>query len=214
MMKLKKQLSLATSALLTAGISLSAAENTPKSSGKAEKGAPQVVSPMKSSAPKDPQAIKQKIQSLESEFMQVVEKIQSVEQQALEEEKVAEAREQYETLLENKILEENPELEETMARRDEYKGYLEKAQAGESLPEGMEIRDVYSEYKSLEQQVVPVQRKVMQDEEVRQVQQKYQQTLVAEMKEIDPDIMELVDRQNKLRQRYRQLMQQMQGMSG
>jgi len=214
MIKLNKTVYLVTSGLLAMGVSLTAAGQESQASQNAGTDNAPAFSPMQQPSQGDQETIKKQIQSLESEFMQVVEKIQSVQAKALEEEEVAAAKNNYEDLLEEKMIEENPDLETTMAKRDKYKGYIEKVQAGEALPDGLKAQDVYSEYQSLEQQVVPVQRKVMQDKEVRMVQQKYQKKLVAEMKEIDPDIMQLVDRQNQLRQKYRQLMQKMQGMSG
>lgn len=188
------------SAVLAGGYGLTAQE-MPDVSGSGGEGAAQ-----------SKEAIQEKVKTLESKFVEVVEKIQAVEDKALQDEEVASAKDTFEETLAEQILKEKPELEEALKKRDKYQEYLEGARNGKSLPEDVDMDEVYSEYNDIQRKVMPVEREIMAEDEMKSLHQEYQEKLVAKMKEIEPEIMDLVNQQNELREKYQQLMQKMRGM--
>lgn len=158
----------------------------------------------------DQNNIQGEMQEVESKYREVSEKVQNIRQKAIDKDSVAEARDKFESKLEEGIVEENPDLEDAIEERNKFAEYIEMAQAGEELPEDMNINDVYTKYNAVHQEIMPAEQKVIKQDEVQSAYNEYQDKLVAVMKEIDSNVMDYLTRQNELRDEYQSLVQKMQ----
>jgi isopropylmalate/homocitrate/citramalate synthase len=160
----------------------------------------------KTAQPAQPQKSSE-AEALEQEFREVSTKIQEAEMQAMESDKVAKKKEAFDRTLEEKMIEENPDLEEPIEQRRELRKTIQAYQEGKGDVQGEDIQEIYNEYNALRRKIMPVEQQVMQKPEVQEDYQEFRQTLLGKMKEINPDISTLLSRQQEIREEYRKRMQ-------
>jgi uncharacterized phage infection (PIP) family protein YhgE len=200
-MEMKKNIKIMVAML--AGISIPVAGTAQQ-----QQGQPAGVPPAAAGQQQQAQA---KMQEIEQEFREISTKLQQVEQKAVAQKEVASARQQFDSLLEKEILRKDPELKEAVELRGKYAEYMDDVKAGKGLPDGMEINEVYTEYNSVHQKIMPVEQQVMRDEKVQDAYSRFQQTLVSHMREIEPKVMDYLSRQQELRDEYQKLLRSVQG---
>jgi len=147
----------------------------------------------------------EQIAELEKEFRSLSSKLSEIESEAMEKDEVSDARNTFNDMVEKEVLRANPDLEDALEERSKYQKYIRTAQSGGELPEGVDINDVYSQYNSLHQKVMPVEQKVMQKQELQEVYREYQQKLISQMRSIDDEVMTYIERQREIRNEYQQI---------
>lgn len=146
-----------------------------------------------------------KIAELEEEFRSISSKLSEIEMQAMGNDSVADARDTFNDMVEEEVIRSNPDLEDAVEERSKYAEYIQTVQSGGDLPEGVDLNEVYSKYNSLHQKVMPVEQQVMQKQALQEAYQDYQQKLVSQMRSIDDEVMDYIERQQEIRNEYQQL---------
>jgi len=159
------------------------------------------------------QTLQQRLNKIESEYVEVATKINQVEQKALNHEKVSQAKEKFEKKLDKAIIETKPELKDKLKEQKRYSKYLDKAQAGEQLPAEVDINEIYAKYNAIQQEIIPVRQQVIEKPEIKSAYDKYQEMLVSKMEEIEPGLNEQIEKRNKLVSEYQRLVGQAQQRS-
>lgn len=152
-----------------------------------------------------------KIAELEEEFRSISSKLSEIEMQAMANDKVSDARDTFNDMVEEEVIRSDPELEEAVAERSKYAEYIQTVQSGGDLPDDVDLNEVYSKYNSLHQKVMPVEQQVMQKQKLQEAYQDYQQKLVSQMRSIDDDVTDYIERQQEIRNEYQQLVSEGQG---
>lgn len=152
-----------------------------------------------------------KIAELEEEFRSISSKLSEIEMQAMGNDSVADAQDTFNGMVEEEVIRSNPDLEDAVEERSKYAEYIQTVQSGGDLPEGVDLNEVYSKYNSLHQKVMPVEQQVMQKQALQEAYQDYQQKLVSQMRSIDDDVTDYIERQREIRNEYQQLVSEGQG---
>lgn len=151
---------------------------------------------------------------LEEAFRSISTKVQQIEMQAVETEEVSKEKSEFDKLVRENVVEKDPDLAEAVKKRAEYREQIEEVQMGEVDPKEANIREVYSEYNKLHQKIMPVEQEVMNEPKVQEAYQEYRSSLLETMKEIDPQVMQYISRQQEIREKYEKLMRSQQGQRG
>lgn len=162
----------------------------------------------------DAQELQQRLNAIESEYVEVATKINNIEQQALDDKQVADARDKFETRLDRRMLEMNPDLEAMLKERQKYSKYIDKVQAGRELPSDVDVNEVYANYNAIQQEIIPVRQQAIEHQEVRTAYNQYQEKLVSKMQEIDSGVTDYIRKQNELIAEYQNLISQAQQQGG
>lgn len=152
-----------------------------------------------------------KIAELEEEFRSISSKLSEIEMQAMGNEEVAEAKETFDGMVEEEVVRANPDLEDAVEERSKYAEYIQTVQSGGDLPDDVDLNEVYSKYNSLHQKVMPVEQQVMQKEKLQDAYQDYQAKLVSQMRSIDSEVTDYIERQREIRNEYQELVSEGQG---
>ncbi len=146
-----------------------------------------------------------KMAKLEKEFTAVSSKLSEIEAQAMEQEQVAAAKHRFQETLEEVVMEENPDLEDAFRKRGKYAEYIERARKGAELPDDVDISEVYTKYNAAHQKVLPAEQAAMRKQAVQEAFKRYQQSLLTQMKSVDQDVMDYLERKQEIREEYSQL---------
>lgn len=153
-----------------------------------------------------PQAQAQaKMAELEQEFQAISSKLSRLEMQAMENDEVATAKHRFQEKVEKAVLKEDPDLEDDLRKRGKYAEYIEAAQEGGELPDGVDINELYTKYNAIHQKVMPVEQKAMQRDDLQTAYQNYRQTLFQQMSSLDDNVMDHLERQQEIRAEYKEL---------
>jgi len=147
----------------------------------------------------------EEFQQLYEEYLEINQQLQQIQQQALQNEEVAAHYEAYSEFLDGKIKDIDPGAEELIDRRDQAINAIESAQAEGDIESAQQIQQ---EYEQVNQQLQPYMQEAMQDPEVQEQREQFEDALISEMENIDPESMPLLNRMEELSRQLDQMMQQ------
>lgn len=143
-------------------------------------------------------------QQLYQEYIQINQQVQQIQQQAMADEDIQNMTQEFSDKLEAAIVEENPELQSAVDKKNELIDQFEKAQqAGDQE----QLQQISQDYEAVNQELQPAQQQIMQQEEFRTEAQEIETAVMAKMEEINPETPQLLAKMNELRTK----LQQMQG---
>lgn len=153
----------------------------------------------------------ERINEVHAEIEQVSQRIAETYQKAMKDKKVEEALGQYEEVLHKEMINLAPEMEEAIEQRLEMvKELREIGDPGDlEMEDRLAFQDKLAQHQQLQQQLAPVEMQARHEEEVAERHQKYQQFLLAEMQEINPQTEQLLERRNEAIEKFQTLQQQM-----
>lgn len=159
-------------------------------------------------APVAPAPATKEVADLQTEWLEVQGKIQRTEQQAAVQPRVIAERDKFASVLEKKMIENDPEVE---TKIEESKELVEKLQAspeiskppGEQSPE---FTKEVEELQSLEKELSAKRQKAVEETpEIRTMYESLQTAMVKEMEKIDPEIPQLLAKRDELAMRFQEL---------
>lgn len=134
-------------------------------------------------------------QRMLQEFQEIQMQLEQIEQQALQDPELQQQRMQLQELVVEAIHREDPEAEQKMERMEELQDELHEAQeAGEQA----EVQALVNELTQIQGSLEEARIRVMQDSQVQREAEEFRQALVAEMREIDPQTDQLLERLEEL----------------
>ncbi len=151
------------------------------------------------------QAQDEEFQQLYQEYMEINQQLQQIQQQALQDENVAELAEEYSAFVDEKLREIDPHAGELVEQREETIDLIQAAQAEGNFEA---IQELQQGYEQISQQLQPYMQQAMEDEEVQEQRNEFEEILVGKMEEINPETVPLFNRMAELSEKLDRMMQQ------
>ncbi len=149
----------------------------------------------------------EEFQQLYEEYLEINERLQQLQQQALQNEEVAEHYEEYSSFLDDKIREIDPGASDLIQQREETIESIEEAQMGGDMETAQHLQQ---EDQQLNQQLQPYMQQAMEDPEVQERRDEFEEHLIDEMEQIDPEAVPLFNRMEELSRELDRMMQEQQ----
>lgn len=154
----------------------------------------------------DPQAQQELIQ-VQQQLQEVESRIQEIEKKAMQKEKLQQAQSEYFNELREAAIAINPDVENKFERQDELIDELEDSPELKMPAENRspDINQKIGEFQQLRNEINPVVQQVAQQPEMQQRQAEFEETVIEEMKAVDPQTDELLAQRVELFGRYEKL---------
>jgi len=155
----------------------------------------------------EPDQVQQQLQQLQTELQTLDAQIQDVQSQANEDPKVRDALKNYSETLSEKMKEISPDQSDTIDRRQEiYKELLALTKDPEMSPEEQaKVQDLSQKFNSVRQELQMTEAQANQTESVQEALSEYNEVIVGEMAEIDPQIEDKIEKREEVRAEFSQL---------
>lgn len=153
----------------------------------------------------------QQLRQLQQELQQIQTQLDSVQRQAMQDTSVQRMLTDMQETLFAAMQEADPQTEQRQNRLNELRGELLTAQQQQDTASQ---RELITEARQLQQEIQQTQQQVMQRDSIAQMVQAMQDSLVVVMNEIDPEVEQLMARQDSLVRQLQQLQSQMQRGTG
>lgn len=146
-----------------------------------------------------PPAMPDSVQALLSEFQQLQAHLQQTQMEAIQADSALEAEQQaLQERVEEAIVEMDPALG---AKIDSLPGLQQAAMAAQQSGDTTEIRNLMATGQRIQASIQQAQQQVVQQEEVAQEIEVFQEQLLTAMEEVDPEIRTVVERLDELTER-------------
>jgi chromosome condensin MukBEF ATPase and DNA-binding subunit MukB len=137
------------------------------------------------------------------EYQEISSRLMDLQKQALSVPEIAEQAEDFSQHLENAMLKEDPSLVEKMNRRDEIINNFEEA---DKVGDKNKVIQLQQEYQEITQELMTHQQNALENNtELREEGENLEEALFKKMKEIDPEVPDLVARLETLGNRIQGL---------
>lgn len=144
-------------------------------------------------------AMPDSVQALLAEFQQLQSHLQQTQMEAIQADAALEAEQQaLQETVEEAIVEMDPALE---AKIDSLPGLQQAAMAAQQSGDTTEIRNLMATGQRIQASIQQAQQQVVQQEEVAQEIEVFQEQLLTAMEEVDPEIRTVVERLDELTER-------------
>ena len=145
------------------------------------------------------------LQQIYMEYQQINQKLQSVQQQAMADSEIAEKSRKFSDKLDSAMVKENPSDKGKLEKRNEIINNFQEAQKTGDKEKMMKLQQ---DYKSVSQELMVHQQKVMENEKLQKEGKELNNVLVQKMTQIDPEVPNLIGRLELLGKKLQQGMQQ------
>ena len=152
------------------------------------------------------QDIQQELQQIQGQLQEVTQRLIAIQEQAFERDDIVEARNEFQDLISEKMLEAAPELEEQIERQREITDELDEM---DRTADAEEYQRLETEYQQVQQELAPVEQQLVQDQDLMESRDEFNTTLMAAMNEIDDATDRLLDEYEQLQQEFAMLQQQL-----
>lgn len=149
--------------------------------------------------------VAQEVEELKNEFISIKTQLEQAQAKALEQEKVQKAIASVDEALESAMLDEAPEKKETIEDYFELRSEFAEMEAKGEQPTSQQKIE---EFQQMHQELEPIMKEVSDSEEVAQARNESRETVIAAMTDINPNTLQLLERQQQLMQRFQSLRQQ------
>lgn len=149
-----------------------------------------------------------KLRQVGEQFQDVHNQIHEIQVKATQTKAVQKVQKEFTDAMNKAMLKIDPEIEEDLKRSNEL---LEKIRSHPQIndprarEQDLELKKMLLDYQYLERNMTPVRREAAEEPECKEKFEKFQSTILAEMKKIDPNTQDLMDRKEKLASEYRDL---------
>lgn len=177
--------------------------------GQAQEAPPQAPPAAPQQAPA--QGEMQQLQQMQAQIQQIEQQLGQAQQAAMQADAVQDALVEYETVRNDKLREQAPELADEIDRRENLTQELIENQpdpTGMSEAEQEHFQQVISELQQLQQALMPHDQQVLNDPEVTEARSGYEEVLIAHMRESNPQIDQLIQQRQQLATQLQQQLQQ------
>jgi hypothetical protein len=147
----------------------------------------------------------EEFQKLYAEYLEINQKLQQVQQQALMDENVAQQAEGYSSFIDAKLKELDPRAGDLVDQREKTIDDIQAAQEDGNFEKIQELQQVYEQ---VSQELRPYLQQTMEDPEVQERRNEFEEVLIAKMEEIDPQTVTLFNRMAEIADTLDQIMQQ------
>lgn len=163
----------------------------------------------------DPAAVQAEMQSLLTELQNVSDRILVAQEKARQDEEVQKALTDYGRTLRDEMLKISPEQEEAIEQKNELLEEIVKEETPEASDAEAQAayQEKIREYQRLRQELAAVESKAVQTPAVQEKQEAAQQAQINKMKELEPDLMKLVQQRNEISRRLGELRMRLQRSS-
>lgn len=152
-----------------------------------------------------------RLQELQSQLQQYELRLQEVQQQAMTEEEVQAARDNFSDTLDAAMVAVDPNAEEYQERKDEL--YTELVDMGpyDALNEEQQAnyQAMVQEYQQVDSQLQTLADQALSETEVQEARNEFQETLISHMRNIDSGIDDLLDAREEAFREFQELQQGM-----
>ncbi|MFO7897416.1 MAG: hypothetical protein R6U84_10820 [Candidatus Cloacimonadales bacterium] len=143
------------------------------------------------------------MQQVYQEYMTLNQELQALQQQVFEDPEVAEMNESFQKLLDEKIIEIDPEAATILEQQAKIEGDFMAAVENEDQEQ---LQELQQQYQTLDNQLRPLIDEAMQKKSVQEEQMKLEELVFAKMIEIEPGSQEKLDRIESLQMQLEQMM--------
>lgn len=153
-----------------------------------------------------------RLQELQSQLQEYELRLQEVQQQAMAEAEVQEARDTFSDTLDGAMAAVDPNAEEYQERKDELYSELVDMGPYDALSEEDQAnyQTMVQEYQQVDSQLQTLADQAMNEAEVQEAREEFQETLISQMRQIDSGIDDLLDAREEA---YREFQELQQGMT-
>lgn len=130
-------------------------------------------------------------EKLYKEYQQITQRLQNVQEQALSDAKIAEQSENFSEKVDQEMIRQNPAVRPKIDRRNSIVDEFERAR---STGNESEMYRLQQEFQVITQDLKTHQQKAMENEQLREEGEELEKALLEKMKEIDPEVPNLVAR--------------------
>ncbi len=150
-------------------------------------------------------------QQLYMEYQQLQQQLQQLQQQAMSEGKLAEQGEALDAKITDAMLENNPDIQSSLDKRDDIIAQFQQAQqSGDQT----KIQQLNQKYQTVNQKIQAEQQKVMGQPEIKEDVDDYQKKVMSKMEELNPDVQQMMDRMREIGAMLSAMQQQGQPQGG
>ena len=143
------------------------------------------------------------MQAVYQEYMSLNQELQAVQQQVFADPEVAELNNNFQKLLDEKIVEMDPEAEAILQQQDKVEKDFMTAVENEDQAK---LQELQQQYQSLDNQLRPTVQEVLQMDIVKKEQMKLEEIVFAKMIEIEPGSQAKLERIQTLQMQLEQMM--------
>lgn len=143
---------------------------------------------------------------IRQELREVQTRIQTAQRDAARLPEVQEKRDVHLEALESAMIEKDPEAEKLLERREDLASSLRDSGELQQPPQerGEETNRMLQDYQQVNSRLQAAAEQVSGNEAVQEAYEAYQEIMLAEMKEVEPEVMDLIERQRELIRQFRQ----------
>lgn len=145
------------------------------------------------------------LQQVYMEYQQISQRLQSIQQQAMADSEIAEKSKKFSDKLDSAMVKENPSDKEKLEKRNEIINNFQEAQQSGDKEKMMKYQQ---DYKSISQELMVHQQKVMENVKLRKEGKELNNVLVQKMTKIDPEVPNLIGKLELLGKKLQQGMHQ------
>jgi chromosome segregation ATPase len=140
-------------------------------------------------------------QKLYQEYMTLNQELMAVQQKAYQDPAIAKQAEELSDMIDQKMIEIDPQAKELIQERDSIEKEFQVAQ---SEGDQEKIEKLQQDYQEPSTKLQPLNQQVMQIKEVQEKQQKLDSDIMQKMQDIEPQTKDKIERMNELNQQLQQ----------
>jgi hypothetical protein len=125
------------------------------------------------------------------EYNQITQRLRTVQQQALSDIEIAKKTNEFSAKVDSEMVRQDPLAHEKLEQRNDI---VDNYEAAEKTGDSAKMEEIRRKFQSLSQELIALQQKALQKDELRQEGEKLEKAVLDKMTDIDPEVPKLIAR--------------------